>query len=448
MPVDLLTRRRPVTCARSVAHQERAHAVVPGGAHTYAKGDDQYPEFLPPVIRRGEGCHVVDLDGNRFIEYGSGLRAITLGHGYGPVQEAAIGAIRDGTNFARPSCLELSAAEKMLELVPAAEMVKFGKHGSDCTTAAVKLARSVTGRTKVAVCHDQPFFSVDDWFIGMTDMPGGITDNTRGETVGFAYNDLRDAERVLAGGDVACVVLEGQRGVPPSAGYLYKLRDLCHEHGALFVVDEMIAGFRLAVAGNQEIHDLSPDLSTFGKAMANGFSVSALCGKREYMERGGIRHTDAERVFLLSTTHGAETHALAAFLAAARVYQTEDVIARLHAVGERLCAAFDDASRAAGTIDHVYAAGEPANAVFLTCGPDGRPGSQPFRTLFMQELIRRNVLAPSLVVNLAHEQPGVIERTAEAAEAACRVYARALNDGATDGHLEGASVRPVFRARN
>ncbi|MCB0071433.1 MAG: aminotransferase class III-fold pyridoxal phosphate-dependent enzyme, partial [Caldilineaceae bacterium] len=151
---------------RSQQLRAKSHALIPGGAHTYAKGDDQYPELAPGFIVRGAGSHVWDVDGNEFIEYGMGLRSVTLGHGYAPVVEAAHRAMLNGINFTRPAALEIDAAEQLLDLIPGADMVKFAKNGSDVTTAAVKLARAATGRDMVGICVDHPFFSVDDWFIG------------------------------------------------------------------------------------------------------------------------------------------------------------------------------------------------------------------------------------------------------------------------------------------
>ena len=159
--------------SRSRALRQRAHLLIPGGCHTYAKGDDQYPEKAPGFIARGQGCHVWDVDGNEFIEYGMGLRAVTLGHAYKPVLEAAYRQMQLGLNFTRPATVEMEAAERLLEIVDGADMVKFAKNGSDVTTAAVKLARAYTGRDFIAICGDQPFFSADDWFIGTTEMKAG-----------------------------------------------------------------------------------------------------------------------------------------------------------------------------------------------------------------------------------------------------------------------------------
>lgn len=183
--------------AQSNRLQARLHEVVPGGAHTYARGPDQCPDYMTPILVRGNGCRVWDADGNEFVEYGMGLRAVTLGHGFPPVVDAVRKAIADGISFSRPTIHELAGAEDFLELVPGADMVKFAKNGSDVTTAAVRLARAVTGRRGIAVC-DQPFFSTDDWFIGTTPMAAGIPDGNRRDTIRFACRVPRGGRRLPA----------------------------------------------------------------------------------------------------------------------------------------------------------------------------------------------------------------------------------------------------------
>src|SRR6185312_15353012 len=167
--------------AASTAHMSAVHELIPGGAHTYAKGDDQYPAGMAPVMKSGAGCRVQDLDGNEYVEFGAGLRSVTLGHGYEPVLEAVRRWLGSGVNFARPHHLERDAAERVIELIPSAEMVKFGLNGSDATTGAVRLARGYTGRERVAICRQHPFFSIHDWFIVTTPMPAGIP-SAEGET--------------------------------------------------------------------------------------------------------------------------------------------------------------------------------------------------------------------------------------------------------------------------
>jgi glutamate-1-semialdehyde 2,1-aminomutase len=429
---------------RSVAASERLNRLIPGGAHTYAKGDDQYPDGLAPVISHGSGAHVWDVDGNRYIEYGSGLRAVALGHGRREVVAAARRELERGTNFVRPSNVELEAAETFLETVRGADMVKFAKNGSDVTTAAVRLARAVTGRPLVAVCRDQPFFSTDDWFIGITPMAAGIPSAISELTIAFPYGDLAMTEHLLQryDGQIACLILEATTQHDPPEEYLPALLELAHRYGALVVFDEMITGFRLSASGAQGLFGVTPDLSTFGKALGNGFAVSALAGRRDLMERGGIRHQQ-ERVFLLSTTHGAETHALAAAIAVMRIHEQEDVPAQLRRLGQRLATGVTEVAMTAGVGDHLVTRGRPENMVFATLDQELRP-SQQYRTLFMRQLILGGVLGPSFVVSTALTDDD-IDRTVEVVAGACVIYRKALDAGDPTPWLEGRPVKPVFR---
>lgn len=424
--------------------QERLHHVVPGGAHTYARGSDQYPEFMTPVLTRGRGARVWDADGNEYVEYGMGLRAVTLGHGYAPVVDAVRASLDDGLNFSRPTVTELEAAEDFLQLVPTADMVKFGKNGSDATTAALRLARAVTGRDMVAAC-DHPFFSVDDWFIGATEMNSGIPTSAQRLTVRFSYNDAESLRRRFAEnpGRIAAVFLEAATGLTePEPGFLESVRALCDEHGALMILDEMITGFRWSPHGAQSVYGVIPDLSCWGKAMGNGFPISALAGKREFMERGGLG-TDAERVFLMSTTHGPETLSLTAFRAVAKAYREGDPVAAMERAGRRLADGVNTAAAAAGVGDAVQAIGRPSCLVFTTRDADGVP-SQPFRTLFLQELLRRGVLGQSFVISAAHTDADV-DHTIDAVAQALVPYRKALEAGTVDGLLEGRPVAPALR---
>lgn len=431
---------------QSKALQKKSHALIPGGAHTYAKGDDQYPEQAPGFIVRGQGCHVWDVDGNEFIEYGMGLRSVTLGHAYQPVIEAAYRAMQQGINFTRPAPIEVECAEKLLSFVKGADMVKFGKNGSDVTTAAVKLARAYTGRTLVALCADHPFFSVDDWFIGTTAMTAGIPQEIQQLTRKFRFNDLDSVKAVFAEnpGQIACLVMEPEKNDPPYNNFLQETKRICHENGALLILDEIITGFRHYLGGAQTLYNIEPDLSTFGKALGNGFSISALVGKREIMRLGGLDH-DQERVFLLSTTYGAESHALAAALETMRIFEEEDVVTYLHRQGERLAQGINQAVDELNLHGYFGIDGKPCNLVYYTRDQEQKP-SQPYRTLFMQETIKRGLLMPSLIISYSHSDEDV-DRTVEAISEALYIYRRALDEG-IEKYLLGRPVKPVFRAYN
>ena len=433
----------PKDFSRSRELQPKAHRLIPGGSHTYAKGDDQFPEQSPGFILRGKGCHSWDIDANEFIEYGMGLRAVTLGHAFEPVVEAAYKQMQLGLNFSRPAALEVELAESFLQLIDGADMVKFAKNGSDVTTAAVKLARAYTGRDLVAICSDQPFFSTDDWFIGSTEMNAGIPQSVINMTLKFRYNDLANLKDLIDRypAQIACVLMEAEAMTAPAEGYLEHVKKLCEENGIVLVFDEMITGFRWHLGGAQKFHGVIPHLSTFGKAMGNGFAISALAGKRELMRLGGIDH-DQPRVFLLSTTHGAENHALAAALETIRVYRENDVIDFLWEQGGRLQKLINRSIQENRLTGFFELLGRPCNLVFATYDENRQP-SQTFRTLFMQELIQRGVVAPSFVVSFSHSDAD-IDRTAEAVFETHRLYREALDQG-VGKFLHGRPVKPVNR---
>ncbi len=428
---------------RSDSLRATAHDLIPGGCHAYAKGDDQYPQRSPGFISHGCGSHVWDVDGNEYIEFGQGNRSVVLGHAFPSVVAAATRAISQGTNFSRPAEIEVRAAEELLSLVPAAEMVKFCKNGSDATTAAVRLARAHTGRDRILCCRDQPFFAMNDWFIGTTPLDAGVPRSVSELTSTFGYNEHDELRRQFAEDPdgIAAVIMEPAKYDPPADGYLQAVGELCHEYGALFILDEMITGFRWHNGGGQAFYDVEPDLACWGKALGNGFSVSALTGKRRYMERGGMRHHDP-RVFLLSTTHGGETHGLAAAIATIETYKREPVIETLFARGQRLIDEGQPIIDKHGLQDYFQIRGLPCCLTYRTLGHNGAP-CQTMRTLFLQETIRRGLLATSLVVGYSHSDED-IDRTLEAIDGALAVYAAALHDG-PERFLFGPPAIPVYR---
>lgn len=431
---------------KSIALQKKLNELVPGGCHTYAKGEDQYPETCPIVIDRGEGCHVWDVDGNEYIEYGMGLRSIILGHGYKPVVEAAYRAALRGNNFVRPSALEAEIAEHVVNLIDSAEMVKFAKNGSDANSAAVKLARAYTGRNLIAICGDHPFFSVDDWFIGTTPMDAGIPQVIKDLTVKFSYNNLASVQSLFEKypGQIACLIMEPEKADLPINNFLNEVQRLCRENGALFILDEMITGFRYHLKGAQKLFGLDPDLSTFGKAMGNGFAIAALVGKREYMQLGDLYH-NKEKVFLLSTTHAAESPGLGAALETMKVLEREHVAEFLECQGERLRAGIHQAVEEHHLQGYFGVLGRACNMVYYTRDQDKKP-SQPFRTLFFQESMKRGLLMPSLIVSFAHSDKD-IDQTVESIAESLYVYRRALDEG-IEKYLIGRPVKPAVRKYN
>ena len=287
-----------------MSYQERLLRAIPGGAHTYSRGFDQYPTNAPQILKRGKGAYVYNVDDRRFLDYGMALRAVNVGYAEDEIDDAAIRQIHNGNNLTRASLIELEAAELLVDLIDSVDMVKFTKNGSTSVSAAVKLARAYTGRELVARCADHPFFSYDDWFIGSTPITRGIPRETINNTKMFRYNDIASLEALVAEypGKIACVVLEPAATEEPKDDFLTKVQAICRANDIVFILDEMITGFRWHMKGAQHLYGVTPDVCTFGKAMANGYSVSCVAGRREIMELGSIEFEGRERLFLLSTT--------------------------------------------------------------------------------------------------------------------------------------------------
>jgi glutamate-1-semialdehyde 2,1-aminomutase len=427
--------------------RERAKRLIPGGAHTYSKGDDQFPQLAPGFITRGKGSLAWDADDNEFLDWGMGLRSVCLGHAYEPVLEVVRDQLEKGVNFTRPSLLEAELAELLVELVPAAEMVKFAKNGSDVTTAAVRLARAYTGRDMIIRCVDHPFFSVDDWFIGDTAMDAGIPQSSKELTKNFPFNDAAALEKLLDdnSGKVACIILEAAATAAPQPGFLERVRELATKHNAVLVFDEIISGFRWDVRGAQHYYGVTPDLATFGKAMANGFSLSALVGKRAIMERGGLDHKHP-RVFLLSTTNGTETHCLAASLRTIELLRDTPIIEENWKIGQQLREGFNRLAANHGIAERARMQGIDISPWYAFYDAQGKV-DLALRTLFLQETIRHGVLIPYIAISASHRQAEV-NRTLDAVDQALKVVAQAIEKGSVEGLLVGDVVKPVFRKFN
>ena len=449
-------------------YQDRLLKVIPGGAHTYSRGFDQFPSNAPQILERGDGAYVWDPEGKRFLDYGMALRAVTLGYAYPSVAEAACREIMKGNNLSRASTTELEAAELIVDLIPGADMVKFAKNGSNVTTAAAKVARAYTGRPYIAVPRQHPFFSFDDWFIGSTMLTRGIPDQHAQTTLVFDYGDIVSLQALFDAhpGQIAGVMLEPATTITPCApnctrtlsyanpcrasigggqNFLHKVQALCRKNGTLFILDEMITGFRWHLQGAQTYFGVEPDLSTFGKGMANGFSVAALVGRRGIMDVGSISEPGAERTFLLSTTHGGEMSSLRAFIETVKVYKEKEVCQHLWRYGEKLKVGLLDLAREFGIADQFGVDGPPISMNYMTRDASGAV-SMEFRTLFAQEMARNGVLMSWIAVSLSHGD-NELQMTLEAARKSLHVYAKALNDG-IGKYLEGPAVKPVFRKYN
>ena len=367
---------------KSLAQLAIAEEVIPLGAQTVSKSRLTLPAGIAPLYGdRAEGCRIWDVDGNEYVDLISGLAAINIGYGDPAITEAVIAQVPRGVTISLTHPIESDVARLIVDLVPSAEMVRFGKNGSDATSAAIRVARGYTGRDHVVVCG---YHGWHDWYIGTSPTRNlGVPDDVAALAHSVPFNDLSAMEEALSAHPTAAIIMEVMTVDWPEPGYLEGVRELATKYGALLVFDEMITGFRFANGGAQEFFGVTPDLSTFGKGMANGYPISAIVGKREYM-------MVLEKAFFTGTFGGELLSLTAAKVVLERIKNT-DVLTRISARGELLAERVNQVIESSGASDVVSLQGHPTWK-FLVWNPDLGAEVADLKVLFMQEMSKRGVL--------------------------------------------------------
>lgn len=445
---ELAAKRTITQFSASDRYRSDVHNFIPGGAHTYSKGDDQFPILAPAAFARGRGGRVWDIDGNEYVDCALGLGSISLGHAYQPVLDAVRVQLELGSNFQRPAAIELEFAREFVQAIPGAERVKFAKNGSSVTSAAVKLARAYTGQELVVFPGNHPFYSYDDWFIGRTLCNSGVPKAI--QALSLTYDSLRPdtLEKLFLEhpGRIACVISEPEEAIPASPELFQEVARVTRKHGAVLIADEMVTGYRADWPGASVANGIAPDLVTWGKAIGNGFSFCALTGKAAIMDLGGINQTGDPRVFLISTTHGGEAHAIAAARAVLHTYRTQDVMGHHRKLVADVAKGFRAAVSRHG-IEHNLEVHASSWRVLCVCRDQNRSVSSAFRTLLLQEMIGRGVLFQGMFMPCFSHTQEDIGQVLQAFDASCAVYKEALTLGVEE-FLVGRPVRPVFRKYN
>lgn len=416
----------------------RAERVIPLGSQTFSKSRTQYPHGVSPYfIKRGKGSRVWDVDGNEYTDFVSSLASVTLGYQDEQVTSAVRDQLEDGVIFSLPHPLETDVAELIVEMVPCAEMVRFGKNGSDATSGAIRLARAFTSRDRIAVCG---YHGWQDWYIGSTARHRGVPQAVRDLTHAFAFNDSSSLEAVLNSypGEFAAVILEPMNVAFPTADFLHSVQSLAHKNGALLIFDETITGFRFHNGGAQALFGVTPDLATFGKGLANGFPLSAVAGRREVMRL-------MEDIFF-SFTFGGETLSLAAAKATLMKLKTEPVVEHLEAIGRKIMAGARDIIQRNALDDVFNISGHPTWS-FLNIKDARGATAFEIKTLWMQEILARGILSVGTHnVSYAHTDEDV-----EHLLAVYRDVLPAIGQHLTSGTLKSAlrceSLVPLFKVR-
>ena len=423
--------------ARSAAHLTRAEAVIPLGAQTFSKSRTQYPPGAAPLYaERASGSRLWDIDGNQYVDLVGALGCVALGYADPGVDAAVAAQLRRGVSFSLSSTLEAEVAELLVDLIPCAEMVRFAKNGTDVTSAAVRLARAFTGRDHVILTG---YHGWADWSIGTTTMNLGVPEDVAALTHRVAYNDAAALVAALDAlpDQVAAVVMEPMTSQWPSPGYLEEVRRITHERGILLVFDEMLTGFRLAPGGAQQFFGVTPDLATFGKALANGLPLAALVGRRDVMEL-------MSRVFF-SGTYGGEALSLAAARVVLRRMATGQPTMVLRKIGLSLADRVNRVIDETGAGRYLHLSGHPA-WMFLQWENLGEH-LDAARTLFLQEMSASGVL----ILGTHTVSTAFTERDLVVVEDAYRRALHEVVEGMDHGdllhRLRCAPIRPLFTVR-
>ncbi|MBD1381924.1 aminotransferase class III-fold pyridoxal phosphate-dependent enzyme [Metabacillus arenae] len=362
---------------------ERALKTIPLGSQTFSKSKTHYPYGVSPYfLQKGAGSHVWDADNNEYIDLINSLAAVTLGYNDPDVTRAVQDQLKEGVIFSLPHSIEFQVSEKIVSMVPCAEMVRFGKNGSDATSGAIRLARAYTGRDRIAVCG---YHGWQDWYIGSTSRNKGVPKVVRDLTDTFIYNDIDSLMKIFQDwpDQVAAVILEPMNATQPKNGFLEEVKELTHKNGAILIFDETVTGFRYANGGAQEYFGVTPDLTSLGKGMANGYPLSAIVGSEKIMKL-------MEEIFF-SFTFGGETLSLAASLAALTKYQDRPVINTLNTQGQKVLQGTRSLIEK-HNIRHILSISGHPSWSFLLFNNVNRYSQWDIKTLFLQEVFARGIL--------------------------------------------------------
>jgi len=438
---------------------ERAKKVIASGTNTFSRAPGVFPDgAAPKFLEKQYGSHTWDVDGNEYIDMVMGCGPVTIGHNHPYINDAIKLQMEKGTLFSMLNPLEVEVAEKLVDCIPCAEMVKFSKNGSDVCAAAIKLARHVTKRDMI-FCWG--YHGFHDWYVGTTDRNAGIPQAVRDLTKIFDYGDIDGLKKMFQEykGQVAAIIMEpiiGQRQSChytdcevkrefqktckecPQVNFLKAVKELAHENGSLLIFDEMISGFRFSMGGAQEYFGIIPDLATFGKGITNGMPLGVLAGKAEYMK-------EFDKVFL-SSTYAPEALTLAAAAANIDFYIENNVIDAIWEKGEYVEQGFLDVIKKHNIQNNVSLAGYAVRLMVNTHRNDGIQEPK-LATLYQQEMFKNGILCFSgvLMLSYSHSKDD-LDALIQAFDKTCDVLKNALDsDKSIDDFLIGDPGEPVFK---
>lgn len=423
---------------KSTKFLARAEKSIPLGSQTFSKSRTQYPVGVSPLfIDRGRGTYVWDIDGNKYIDLVNGLAAVTIGYSHKKIDDAVRKQLTKGTIFSLPGKLEAEVAELVIQTVPSAEMVRFGKNGGDATTAAIRLSRAYTQRDHIAFCG---YHSWQDWYIGATSMNKGVPSEVSNLTHAFKYNDLKSLELIFSRfpNKIAAVILEPMSGEYPRDNFLQKVKKLADKNGSVLIFDEVVTGYRLTTGGAQLEFNVTPDLTTLGKGIANGYPLSVLAGKAEIMK-------ELENVFF-SGTFGGELLSLAAAKTVIRMHLESNIPSKISKVGLDMALRIEKIIHRHKLEDILRISGHPTWK-FLNWTGTSEYSSSILKTYFMQEMFKRGILVLSTHNNSLSLTQEIAHKVVDVYEEVLSMLKKDLENSNVLKRLRVKPISPLFNLR-
>jgi glutamate-1-semialdehyde 2,1-aminomutase len=421
----------------SEKHFEKTSKIIPLASQTFSKSITQYPLGASPLfIKSGKGSIIKDLDDNRYVDLVASLGAITLGYCDNGQQKAIKKQLKKGSIFSLPSKLEFEVAELLCDIIPSAEMVRFAKNGTDVTSGAIRLARAFTGKNHIIASG---YHGWQDWFIAGTSRNLGIPKVIQSLIHNSEFGNIEEVYSIWEklNGDVAAIILEPLNNMIPKREFLLKLREFCTKNNIVLIFDEIVTGFRVATAGAQELFQVNPDLSCYGKGIANGFPLAALVGKKEIMLM-------MEKVFL-SGTFGGDTISLASAKYIIQRYIDDDISKKLNSKGNKIRnKIMENLNKEAKEIFDFT--GNDAWLFHKWTIPDSID-IDVIKTFFLQENLKKGllVLGTHNVMNALNEDQ--INFASQIISETVNYIAQNLDSDFITEKLECEPIRPLFKIR-
>lgn len=416
----------------------RALEIIPLGSQTFSKSYTQYPEGMAPLfLKEGKGGHVWDVDGNEYIDLVCGLLPVTLGYCDNDVDDAIFQQLKKGISFSLATELEIELAEKLVQIIPCAEMVRYGKNGSDVTSAAIRLARAYTNKERIAFCG---YHGWHNWYVGATARKLGVPKSVSELSHRFEYNNIDSLQRLFQEypNEFAAVIMEPMNKIEPEPDFLRAVKKLTHQEGAVLIFDEIITGFRYSLGGAQELFNVTPDLATFGKGMANGMPLSAIVGRAEIM--------NLMKDIFFSGTFGGEALSLAAAIATIDKMQKKSVIHSLWQKGERIIQGINNEIKAHG-LESIFSISGKAPWTYINIADSKKYCKEILRTLFIQEMLKQGVLIQSTHNLCYSHSDNDIDHVISAYSRTLNIIQTAVNECSVEAQLNCDPIEPVFKVR-